>query len=58
MAVVVKTVQRDPILGVSVNSPPILEPILVVGLNGMFTGTDFLTHGHIGKVHPELCKEN
>ena len=29
---------RDPILGVLVNSPPILEPILVVGLNRMFTG--------------------
>ena len=31
MAVVVKTVKRDPILE-EVNSPPILEPILVVGV--------------------------
>ena len=31
MAVVVKTV-LDPILGGLVNSPPIIEPILVVGL--------------------------
>ena len=32
MTVVVKTVLVDPILGFSVNSPPLLEPILVVGL--------------------------
>ena len=31
--------QWDPILG-KVNSPPILEPILVVGLNRMFTGAN------------------
>ena len=36
----------DPVLGFSVNSPPILEPILV-GI-GMFTGgTGLLTHGHL-----------
>ena len=32
------------------NSPPILEPILVVGFNRMFTGGEpiwILTHGHM-----------
>ena len=39
VAVVVKTVVVDPILGFSVNSPPILGFLfLVVGLNRMFTG--------------------
>ena len=43
--------QWDPILVGLVNSPPILEPILVVGLNRMFTGAEpiwlfIFTHGH------------
>ena len=37
MAVVVKAVLGSH-FGWEVNSPPILEPILVVGLNRMFTG--------------------
>ena len=37
------------------NSPPILEPILVVGLNGMFGGTIWvLTHGHMFLPHSQV----
>ena len=46
LAVVVKTVLGS---HVEVGAPPILEPILVVGLNPMFTEDTFwiLTHGNL-----------